>query len=73
MCIGKPRRRLKLTRALVHLVGPDGKLAAQDDHELGRGFYRTFVWQPNEVIRERYTLTVPKDVPDGEYKVRVGA
>jgi len=57
----------------VHLVGPDGQLAAQDDHELGRGFYRTFVWRPNEVIREKYVLTVPKDMPNGDYAVRVGA
>ncbi len=57
----------------LHLVGPDGRLIAQDDHELGRGLYRTFVWQPNEVIRERYTLSVPRDAPAGDYALRVGA
>ena len=63
----------------LHLVGPDGRLVAQDDHELGRGFYRTLVWQPpegdlspGEVVRERYTLTLPKDVSFGEYTLRVG-
>ena len=57
----------------VHLVAPDGRLVAQDDHELGRGFYRTIFWQPNEVIRERYTLAVPKDAPGGGYTLWVGA
>jgi hypothetical protein len=57
----------------LHLVGPDGRLIAQDDHELGRGEYRTFVWQPNELIRERYTLSVPGDAPAGDYALRVGA
>ena len=57
----------------VHLVGPDGRLAAQDDHELGRGFYRTIFWRPGEVIREKYTLAVPKDAPGGDYAIRVGA
>ena len=57
----------------VHLVAPDGRLAAQDDHELGRGFYRTLFWQPGEVIRERYTLLVPGDSPAGQYTLWVGA
>ena len=57
----------------LHLVAPDGRLVAQDDHELGRGFYRTIVWQPGEVIREKYVLTLPKDAPLGEYALRVGA
>ena len=57
----------------LHLIGPDGRLLTQDDHELGRGFYRTFVWQAGEVIREKYTLAVPQDAPAGDYTLRVGA
>jgi hypothetical protein len=57
----------------VHLIGPDGKLVAQDDHELGRGYYRTLVWQPGEVIREKYTLTLPPNMRAGDYMLRVGA
>jgi len=56
----------------LHFISPDGRLVAQDDHELGRGYYRTLVWQPNEVIRERYTLSVPSDAPAGDYMLRVG-
>jgi hypothetical protein len=57
----------------MHLVGPDGKMAAQDDHELGRGFYRTLFWQPGEIVRERYELTLPAHLPPGEYTVQAGA
>jgi len=57
----------------AHLVAPNDRLVAQDDHELGRGFYRTIFWQPGEVVRERYTLAVPKDAPGGEYTLWVGA
>jgi uncharacterized membrane protein (Fun14 family) len=55
----------------VHLIGPDGQLATQDDHELGRGFYRTIFWQPDEVIREKYVLTAPQS-PD-DYVLWAGA
>ena len=56
----------------LHLDGPDGRLITQDDHELGRGFYRTLYWQPGEVVREKYTLALPKEIPAGEYTLRVG-
>jgi Dolichyl-phosphate-mannose-protein mannosyltransferase len=56
----------------LHLVGPDGRLVAQDDHELGRGFYRTIFWQPGEVVRERYALTLPEDAPSGQYTLKTG-
>ena len=57
----------------LHLIAPDGRLAAQDDHEMGRGFYRTIVWQPGEIIRERYELALPGDLAPGDYKLVTGA
>jgi len=56
----------------LHLLGPDGQLVTQDDHELGRGFYSAYLWQPDEVIRERYEMVLPKDAPLGDYSFRVG-
>jgi len=56
----------------IHLLGPDGHLVAQDDHELGRGFYRAYLWQPDEIIRERYEMVLPNDAPRGDYSFRVG-
>jgi hypothetical protein len=57
----------------LHLIGADGQLVAQDDHELGRGVYRTLAWQPDEVIREKYEWVTPPDAPRGEYTLRLGA
>jgi 4-amino-4-deoxy-L-arabinose transferase-like glycosyltransferase len=62
----------KVYTSFLHLVGPDGRLITQDDHELGRGFYRTLYWQPGEVVREKYTLALPKEISTGEYTLRVG-
>ena len=56
----------------IHLLGPDGRLVTQDDHELGRGFYRAYLWQPDEIIRERYEMVLPNDAPHGDYSFRVG-
>jgi 4-amino-4-deoxy-L-arabinose transferase-like glycosyltransferase len=56
----------------IHLLGPDGQLVAQDDHELGRGFYRAYFWQPDEIVRERYELVLPNDAPRGDYSFRAG-
>ena len=56
----------------IHLLGPDGRLVTQDDHELGRGFYRAHLWQPDEIIRERYEMVLSKDAPRGDYSFRVG-
>ncbi len=62
----------KAYTGFIHLVGPDGQLVAQDDHGLGRGIYRTNFWQPGDVIREKYTLTLPKGMPGGEYSLYAG-
>jgi len=56
----------------VHVVGPDGRLVAQKDQELGRGFYATHHWQPGEIIREKYTVRLPKDMPAGDYVLKTG-
>jgi hypothetical protein len=48
-------------------------LWGQDDHELGRGLYRTLIWQPGEVIVEEYTIPIDAGAPDGLYQLAVGA
>lgn len=45
----------------------------QDDHELGRGLYRTLIWQPGEVIVEQYTLAIDPNAPSGAYTLALGA
>jgi 4-amino-4-deoxy-L-arabinose transferase-like glycosyltransferase len=56
----------------VHLLGPEGGLVTQDDHELGRDFYSTVSWLPGEVIREKFVLALPNDMAVGDYELRAG-
>ncbi len=47
----------------VHLVGADGTGITQSDHRPGGDFYPTRLWQPGEILRDRYTLALPTDLP----------
>jgi hypothetical protein len=55
----------------VHFDGPAEK-RFQDDHVPLDGAYPLDRWPIGEVIREKRTVRVPKDVPSGEYRVFVG-
>lgn len=57
----------------LHLIDPaTGGPVAQDDHALGQESYPFNAWQPGEVIRERFTLAIPPDLPAGDYPLRLG-
>ena len=60
---------------LIGSINPatNNPLWGQDDHELGRGLYRTLIWQPGEVIVEEYTFTIDAAAPIGSYQLAVGA
>lgn len=67
-----------LYTGFAHLIGSINPAAGnplwgQDDHELGRGLYRTVIWQPGEVIVEEYTLPIDPAAPNGSYTLAVGA
>ena len=50
----------------LHLIGPDGHFVTQDDHELGRGFYRTYLLAAGRGRSAKGTrLVLPKDIPRG--------
>jgi hypothetical protein len=57
----------------VHLLGPDGQLAAQHD---GGPWWEvsipTSTWQPGEELRDRHGLSLPPDLPSGTYRLQVG-
>jgi hypothetical protein len=60
-------------KVFLHLVEPDGKIAAQVDTEPGDGMDLTTTWQPGRgVIRDRYGLLVPPGAPGGTYQILVG-
>jgi hypothetical protein len=56
----------------VHLVDGSGNLAAQYDGVPGGGLLPMTVWKPGELITDRFTLILPRDLSAGEYTIRVG-
>ncbi len=58
--------------AFVHLEDATGAKVAQDDREPRGGVYPTTRWAVGEMVRETYTLKVPKDLPGDQYTLRVG-
>ncbi len=58
--------------AFAHLVDGEGRGWAGDDHAPYQGLYPTSAWGAGEMVRDRFTLTVPPDAPPGLYDVQVG-
>lgn len=66
----QPARRYKV---FVHLVDPNGQIAAQVDREPGGGMGQTSTWAPADgTFTDRYGLLVPLDAGDGLYSIVVG-
>lgn len=57
---------------LVHVVGPDGTLVTQGDHQPLQGFIPTSYWPPRQTIADDYSVQLPADAPPGEYRLLVG-
>ncbi|MFN2282943.1 MAG: hypothetical protein ACK2UQ_00870, partial [Anaerolineae bacterium] len=58
--------------AFVHLVGPDGAVAAQSDSWPEQGAAPTTSWVAGQVIVDTHSLTLPAAAVAGEYTVFVG-
>jgi hypothetical protein len=58
--------------AFVHLIGPDGTLAAQQDRPPLDGFAPTHAWTPGLRLLDEFTLNLPADAPPGTYEIRAG-
>ncbi|MCK6627081.1 MAG: DUF2723 domain-containing protein [Anaerolineae bacterium] len=57
----------------LHLVDAQGRLLAQQDKGPGlRGKEPTTSWLPGEVIADPIDLTLPADLPPGQYTLRIG-
>ena len=56
----------------LHVVGPDGKLAAQTDQQPTGSFLPTSAWYRGQIVAADYVLTVPATAPGGEYTVDAG-
>ena len=56
----------------VHLVGPDGQIAAQGDGVPDNGFRPTTGWRTDEVISDEHTIPIPEGAAPGTYQLWVG-
>ncbi len=56
----------------IHLVDDEGNLIAQHDSQPVNDAYPLPLWQPDTVIRDTHQLTLPADLPVGQYKLYVG-
>ncbi len=59
-------------KVFVHLVGPDGTIASQDDAPPGGLFFPTSAWLPGQTVVSSHTLSLKAGVPPGEYRLLVG-
>ena len=56
----------------VTLLDYNGQEWSKDEHQPGFGFTPTSRWQPGEIIPDAYTLSLPADMPPGNYQLRMG-
>ncbi|MGD1996520.1 MAG: hypothetical protein PVH62_07080, partial [Anaerolineae bacterium] len=56
----------------VHLLGPDGRIAAQHDGIPAAGNYPTNLWVSGEVVTDQRVLTLPAGLAAGSYNLEVG-
>ena len=56
----------------LHLLGPDGALAAQSDGIPANWTRPTTGWLPGEVVLDERTLLIPADTEQGAYRLQAG-
>jgi len=66
------REMTKDYTVFTHLVAADGRIVAQQDNQPAEGRYPTSLWDTEEIVVDRYRLTIAPDAPGGEYHLEVG-
>ncbi len=56
----------------TQLLDPAGRLVAQQDNLPVLGLAPTTTWQPKSAIRDPYRLSLPPELPPGEYDLQIG-
>jgi hypothetical protein len=59
-------------RIFTHLIRADGSVIAQDDRIAGADSYPTSLWATGARIRNRFSISVPPDLPPGSYRLIAG-
>jgi hypothetical protein len=56
----------------IHLADSEGRPVAQVDGQPLSGAYPTSFWDAGERLADPYVLSIPPDVPAGEYELLTG-
>ncbi|MGQ9600362.1 MAG: glycosyltransferase family 39 protein [Anaerolineae bacterium] len=56
----------------VHLLGPNGQVAAGQDGQPASGTRPTTSWVPGEYIADLHEVPLPAELPSGSYVIEVG-
>ena len=56
----------------VHLLDKDEVVLAGQDSQPCQGTCPASTWRPGEVIRDEHRLTLPADMPPGDYLIEIG-
>jgi 4-amino-4-deoxy-L-arabinose transferase-like glycosyltransferase len=56
----------------MHLLDEHTNLVAQQDNMPHQGRYPTSLWSPGEVVLDAYALSLPPQMRDGRYRLRIG-
>ncbi|MCA9976193.1 MAG: hypothetical protein KC413_10605 [Anaerolineales bacterium] len=59
-------------KVFIHVMDEAGQIVAQVDRPPVDGLAPTHRWQPGDLVRDPYQISLPPDLPPGEYEVRVG-
>jgi hypothetical protein len=59
-------------KTFIHILDENDAIVAQADRQPVNGLAPTSRWQPGDLIRDSYRITLPSDLPPGPYAVRVG-
>lgn len=59
-------------KIFIHILDESGAIVAQVDRLPANGLAPTSRWQTGDLIRDRYEIALPPDLPAGRYALRVG-
>jgi hypothetical protein len=69
---GWPYKLFGLIETDIHLIGPDGQMAAQGDGPPLQGVASSSLWRAGDTLLDRHDLGLPADLPPGAYRLAVG-
>lgn len=59
-------------KVFIHVLDENGQIVAQADRLPANGLAPTTRWQADDLIRDRYEIVLPAELPSGNYQLQVG-